>query len=165
MRLRYRNYDIFEGVWDVFGHGCNCFNVMGAGVAKQVKERYPEAFAVDKKTHLYLNPKRETNLELMGRFSMVRYDDDEPEDKRGKSIYNLYTQHAYNSLERQVEYDAVEMALKRMRWDLMNDNIYYSAKVAFPKIGCGLAGGNWDVVKDIIQDVFHDHENVTIYYL
>jgi hypothetical protein len=36
--------------------------------------------------------------------------------------------------------------------------------INIPKIGCGLAGGSWDIVSDIIDDVFKDKE-ITVYTL
>ena len=37
-------------MFDVVIHGCNCFNTTGAGVAKQIKLQYPEAYQADKLT-------------------------------------------------------------------------------------------------------------------
>ncbi len=31
-------------------HGCNCFRSFGAGIAKSIKERYPEAYDADLNT-------------------------------------------------------------------------------------------------------------------
>jgi O-acetyl-ADP-ribose deacetylase (regulator of RNase III) len=31
-----------EGKFDIIVQGCNCHNVMGAGLAKQIKEEFPE---------------------------------------------------------------------------------------------------------------------------
>lgn len=37
-------------------------------------------------------------------------------------------------------------------------------KLGLTEIGCGLAGGNWHIVKAIIEDVFQDSDvEVTIY--
>ena len=38
------------GEFDVIVHGCNCFCVMGAGIAKQMFKTFPEALAVDRQT-------------------------------------------------------------------------------------------------------------------
>ena len=39
-----------EGVFDVIIHGCNCFCTMGAGIAKAIKARFPEAYQADCQT-------------------------------------------------------------------------------------------------------------------
>lgn len=38
-----------NGKINVIVHGCNCFCNMGAGIAKQIKNTFPEAFDADKK--------------------------------------------------------------------------------------------------------------------
>ena len=37
------------GRFDVVVHGCNCRHTMGAGIAKQIRERWPEAWHADQR--------------------------------------------------------------------------------------------------------------------
>lgn len=39
-----------EGRFDLIVHGCNCFCKMGAGIAKEIKSRYPQAYEQDRLT-------------------------------------------------------------------------------------------------------------------
>ena len=39
-----------NGEFDIIIHGCNCLHTMGAGIAKYIKQDFPEAFQADKKT-------------------------------------------------------------------------------------------------------------------
>ena len=39
-----------EGKFDVITHGCNCFNTMGAGIARQIAIEFPEAAIADNYT-------------------------------------------------------------------------------------------------------------------
>lgn len=39
-----------DGHFDVIVQGCNCFCTMGSGLAKQIKEKYPEAYEADCQT-------------------------------------------------------------------------------------------------------------------
>ena len=39
-----------DGEFDLIVHGCNCFCTMGAGIAKQIKKNFPQAFEEDLKT-------------------------------------------------------------------------------------------------------------------
>ena len=39
-----------DGHFDVIVHGCNCQCTMGAGIAKAIKEAFPEALEADKGT-------------------------------------------------------------------------------------------------------------------
>ena len=36
-----------QGEFDIVAHGCNCFCTMGAGIAKSIKQSFPEAYAAD----------------------------------------------------------------------------------------------------------------------
>ena len=39
-----------KGEFDLIIHGCNCFCTMGAGIAKTIKQKFPEAYEADLKT-------------------------------------------------------------------------------------------------------------------
>ena len=36
--------------FDVIVHGCNCFHIMGAGIAGQISKQYPQAYESDKRS-------------------------------------------------------------------------------------------------------------------
>ena len=151
--------DIFEQDWTVLAHGCNCFNTMGAGVARQVKLHFPEAFAVDQQANRHATARKYgSTFDLLGTFSMVAFDEDAPPERRGKRVYNLYTQYNYGLDRSHIDYFSLEKAMKKMRWDLRHDRVYREAKIAMPKIGCGLAGGEWRIVREIIGSVFYDQD-------
>ena len=38
------------GEFDVVVQGCNCFNTMGGGIAREIKERYPMCAEIDNLT-------------------------------------------------------------------------------------------------------------------
>ena len=38
------------GEFDVVVQGCNCFNTMGGGIAREIRERYPQVALVDQET-------------------------------------------------------------------------------------------------------------------
>ena len=39
-----------DGEFDLIIHGCNCFCTMGAGIAKGIKNNFPQAFQADQMT-------------------------------------------------------------------------------------------------------------------
>lgn len=39
-----------KGKFDIIVHGCNCFCEMGAGIARQIKKTFPEAYRADMET-------------------------------------------------------------------------------------------------------------------
>jgi O-acetyl-ADP-ribose deacetylase (regulator of RNase III) len=138
--------DFPEGI-NVIIHGCNTLNIMGAGLAKLIREKYPEVYAAD--TQAFYNGKVR-----LGRFSGCKVDD-------GKYIINLYIQSEIGTSKRMVDYEALYSGLQAMKTVmLMRDGKKFT--VGFPRIGCGLAGGDWHVVKSMIESVFGGSENIQV---
>ncbi|MBU8850049.1 MAG: macro domain-containing protein, partial [Desulfobacterales bacterium] len=53
------------GRFDVIIHGCNCFCSMGAGIAKMIRDNFPEAYQADLKTGM-------GDKKKLGTYSMAR---------------------------------------------------------------------------------------------
>lgn len=153
MPITYVHGDLLESDCDIIAHGCNCFHSFGAGIAKQILDKYPEAFEAD------LKSKRGDPMKL-GLFTQTLSKDGTV------SIFNLYTQFKYGYPPRQVNYEAIHHSLYKMRESLLDIHVdfFKDVKIGMPKIGCGLAGGDWNIVARMIEDVFHDKE-VFVYVL
>ena len=121
------------GYFDVIAHGCNCFCTMGRGLApKMAKE-----FGCDK-----------FQLELpnwKGSINKLGTIDFELNRTFNTTIVNCYTQYHWSTSEVSFDYEAFTMCMRKM------NNIFKGTKIGLPKIGTGLAGGNWDIIKKIIQ--------------
>lgn len=141
--------DLLKSDCDVIGHGCNCFNSFGAGIAYQIMKEYNSAFMVDQMT-------LRGDKKKLGTFTKSK--------DNGKTIYNLYTQYGFSRTETSVDYEAVLNSLEALKRDLKKEGIYESCKLGLPLIGCGLAGGDWNVVKGMMESVFIDKE-IFVYYL
>nr|WP_272509901.1 macro domain-containing protein [Paenibacillus chitinolyticus] len=130
---------------DIIGHQVNCMGVMGAGLAKLIKRDYPEAF---KQYKLSCGNKGE----LLGRCQIVS-------TQCEKYIANLFGQYGYGVQKRHTDYIALRGALNELKSLAMKSN----QSIALPyNIGCGLAGGDWDIVEQIIEEVFIDYD-ATLY--
>lgn len=127
--------------FDVIAHGANCKQIMGAGIALQIKNQLPEVYKED-----CLD--RRTPTQRWGDYTAFTYD-----NKKLLHVFNLYTQ--YNPGP-DLDYTALELSLKKLA-----KNIKPNSKIGLPQIGCGIGGGNWLKVKEIIQRVLSEH-NVTI---
>ena len=46
--IKHVKADIFTTDCDIIVHQVNCYGVMGSGIAKQVKERYPDVYDIYK---------------------------------------------------------------------------------------------------------------------
>jgi O-acetyl-ADP-ribose deacetylase (regulator of RNase III) len=134
--IRYIDGDLVRDAekFDVIGHCCNCFNTMGAGIAPQIKHKFPEAYAVDCETI-----KGDENK--LGTISYT--------ENSTPIVVNLYGQYDYTgrrSGKMDLDYDALRSALKAMKEK-------FSGKTfGMPMIGAGLAGGDWNVIEKIIQE-------------
>lgn len=123
----------------VIMHQCNCFSTMGAGLAKQIARKYPQALIADKK--LPVTPEQK-----LGNFSYAIV---------GKTtIVNLYGQYRYGRDKRHTDYKAFESALSGFLKHAKLDKRIDLSKVGMPyKIGCGLAGGDWRTIVNIVNRI------------
>lgn len=154
----------------VIAHGCNCFNTMKSGIAPKIAKAYPTMYDADQRT-------LKGDINKLGGYSAAILG----EFKGGKPAigFNLYSQYDWRGrLEGRMElrYDALEQALtkmaKRLRFAQESskdpDSFWYGKDVNFriglPKIGAGLAGGDWAIIEDII-DRSLDGFDVTVYVL
>lgn len=126
--------DVLKSDERIIVHGCNCFNTMGSGIAKQIKKLFPNAYDEDQKT-------QKGDRTKLGRFSSALCADD------SVVIVNAYTQYRYGRDKVHVNYDALRTAMSRICVDLPD------VPIAMPKIGCGLAGGDWEKVSEILEEV------------
>ena len=131
-----------QGRFDVIAHGCNCFLNMGAGIALEIKKVFPRAYLADCQT-------KKGDKSKLGTVSIAYYDK--------LHIVNAYTQFSFGK-GMQLDYDALRECLKYIKQE------YSGKRIGLPKIGCGLAGGSWGMVKEIIEEELKD-EDVTIMYL
>lgn len=144
----------------VIGHQTNCLSVMGAGIAKQIKARWPEVF---REYCDYCKSFSDAH-NLLGKCQVVKTND-------GKYIANLFGEYSFcesvapyeeGGKPRHTDYDALKECLHRLHtWMVLND---IKTGGVPDHIGCGLAGGNWDgVVYPMIKDEFGDDEDITLY--
>lgn len=141
--------DLKEGV---IAHQVNCKGVMGAGIAKQIKEKFPIVFD-EYKTLCYKN-NNDKDL-LLGNAQLIQTNKD--------NIYvcNLFGQNTYSAKTKQTNYLALNLALYKMLKQIEDLGI---KNVAIPhKIGCGLGGGDWGIVKNMIEEVFKDDPTINCY--
>lgn len=131
--------DLLKSDCQVVGHQVNCQGVMGAGLALAVATEYPMVY------HQYKQLLRERGLHALGMCQLVQVDDD-------RWVANLFGQNRYGRGKQFTSYPALRSALEQLR-----DEAPVGAKIGLPYgIGCGLAGGQWSVVKEMLGEVFVD---------
>ncbi len=127
-----------SGFFDVIVHGCNCQCVMGAGIAKLIKKKFPKAYEADCKTV-------KGDRDKLGTYSKAVVNN--------LIIVNAYTQFHWRGAGVKVDYDAIRSVFKLLKQE------FSGKKIGYPLIGAGLAGGDWTIISKIIDEelVGEDH--------
>lgn len=119
-----------EGAFQAIAHGCNCRNLMGAGIAAQISEQFPEAYAADAEMHKRFRPKNFGAHDIVsgmsGQLSVAH--------TQYGQVYNLYTQ---KELGHNGEYQLLQMAAENLNKFCKQRSI---TRIGVPLIGAGIAG-------------------------
>ena len=132
----YSNGNIFDQDVEAIVNPVNCKGVMGAGLAKQVKERYPFVFKQ------YVAACREGELSP-GHLQVVYNRSSSPSPKY---IINFATKDDWVDPSC-LEY--IESGIRRLEMAIRYKGI---RTIAIPALGCGLGQLSWRVVKPIMED-------------
>lgn len=151
--IEYIKGDLFSVTEGIIAHGCNCQGVMGSGVAKIVKEKYPKAFLEYAKLCSRYN--EYDSYTLLGTAQNVVV------DYKYLVIYNLFTQNFYGTGDKHVNYEAVYTSFSTM-FAKEEMNAY---TINIPKIGAGLGGGDWKVIEAIINSANRDDRLIKVWEL
>lgn len=136
-----------EGRFDVIVHGANCQCAMGAGIAKTIREVLPEAYEADLET-----PKGDRSK--LGTISFVQVF----REGRPLWIVNAYTQFHYRGAGVRVDYDAVRSAMRLVK------QRFAGKRIGYPKIGAGLARGDWSQLSRIISEELDGEDHTLVEY-
>lgn len=119
-----------NGEFDVIIQGCNCFNTMGGGIAREIAERYPVASLVDNETEKGdYNKLGNYTTAFTGKFLIV----------------NAYTQYNMSKGTDVFEYASFELILQKICYS------YGKLRIGLPHIGMGLAGGDKEVIMEQLE--------------
>lgn len=153
--IKHIKCDIFESGADVICHQVNCQGVMGSGIAKQVREKYPVVYEKYKNYCDIYSPKA-----LLGIAQFVGTA--EKHDTPFLGIFNLYAQEKfgydgkcytdYTSL-----YKCFEKVKESLHKALLSKEDKYTIAIPY-LMGCHRGGGDWNVVYKMIEEVFADSD-------
>lgn len=143
-----------EGEFDVIAHGCNCFCTMGAGIAPKMAKTFKC------NTYPMEHNQFRGDINKLGTIDYKFFQDFESITGFGVEVVNAYTQYGFGKnhpigYSNPIDYEALTLCMRKM------NHIFKGQHIGLPQIGCGLAGGDWNIVKTIIQTELIDC-NVTI---
>lgn len=151
MKIEYVTGDLMQAPEGIILHGCNAQGVMGSGVAKAIRAKFPEAYAAYRTAFV----KRWMTL---GSVVFILCGRDTPGEKM---IGNAITQEFYGREPGRVyaDYAGIEKAfefINRRAPMYVGEN----GRVAMPMIGAGLAGGDWSIISEIIERTATNYQPV-----
>lgn len=133
------NGNLLSGKYDIICHQVNCRGAMGAGLAKQIRNKYPIAYEDYRTAYEWGLLKLGTNL-----YTCV---------EKGKFCVQMCAQDRYGHDKRYTDYDAFQSCLDSLAHRLEENKVSEDKVIAFPYlIGCGLAGGDWNIIKEMLKD-------------
>lgn len=119
-------------------HGCNAQGVMGSGVALGVKNTFPAAYED------YLARFEGVSGLVLGESYPVVINED-------LVIWNAITQNLYGTAVRQVSYDAIVTCFETINTHVGCNAEFIEPEIHIPKIGAARGGGNWEIIREIIE--------------
>lgn len=125
--------DITTVTEGVIAHQVNCLGAMKSGVAKAISEKYPKVYSE------YIKFCGSVYYEsLLGNFQEVVINDK-------LTVLNCFSQLTYGrDKKRYTDYDAVDKVFSEYAKKC-------SVQLYLPYLyGCGLGGGDWDIVSGIV---------------
>jgi len=141
--------NLLDSKEDYICHQVNCQGVMGSGVAKAIRDEWPEVFT-DYRSYIAM---------CFGTpLGSVCY---APINNSNQVVANMFAQSSYGyDGKRYTSYDAFCNCLTAMARDIPK-----SKTIAFPyKIGSDRGGANWNIIYAMICEILGDWD-VTIYKL
>jgi O-acetyl-ADP-ribose deacetylase (regulator of RNase III) len=162
MKIIYKKGDLFDAPEKVILHGCNAQGVMGAGVALGVRTRYPDAFREYEKHTDFCKKNKIPTRELVGNVVWAICP--------GKIVLNAISQNFYGRDPNTVyvSYLGVENIFKQtdsyFKWfaesgkvpedvaGVLGEVINLPYPIAMPRIGAGLANGDWKRISHIVEE-------------
>ena len=126
--------DVNDGI---IVHQVNCKHVAEAGLAKQISTKYPEWHT------FYKNCVGE-----LGGITIYKVSET-------LCIASLYAQYDFGRDKCYTNYKAFEACLKQLQRYM--DLYYVGVELFIPyKIGCGLGGGDWNIINKLLMDNLKD---------
>lgn len=165
-----------KGHFDVISHGCNCQNNMGAGIAPQMVK----AFGCNKYPYNLESPSYKGDVNKLGCieytlfeisnegevFTPLRgqgYSSTTPKRLFDLFVVNSYTQYNYgknhiDGSKKPLDYEALTLCMRKI------NHKFTGKRIGLPKIGAGLAGGDWERIKKIIKTELKDCDVTIVIY-
>lgn len=136
--MKHLKGNILDAKHGIIGHQVNCMLAMGAGIAKQIRNKWPQVYT-EYKTMVQVKPEYR-----LGKCQLVEITPKE------LFVANLFGQYHYGR-GKQTDYGALVQAFNELKqWHKAYCHPDFPIWIPH-NMGCGLAGGDWDTVHSMLE--------------
>ena len=139
MMIQAVQHDDMAGRKVFFTHGCNCHAAMGSGIAPQIAAAFPQVEEQDRLFHNLMS-RRNEGINMLGESRPVSL-------SRNVTVFNSYTQFYPGKDFRP---HALFKAFKAINTMIAGHTLI------IPRIGAGVAGGDWEEISKLIDKATPD---------
>ncbi len=156
---------------DAIVHQCNCITLKCLGLAQAIEEKFPHGRLYQKRTPITLNANlaTEETRDVPGTFQWMKSESPDQPDvvallaqwRPGKvpSSYSYPECEPIETPEQRLQW--FKTALDRLGVAIVQMNNQRKIKLAFPyMIGCGLAGGDWNLYSKALDEFEEKYKHV-----
>lgn len=152
MTINFVSKDIFTSDANILCHSVNHQGVMGSGLAKQMVKKYPKIISdsefYSSKCRIPFQEIKQKGIVAWYKISDIKW------------IASIFGQDMYGTDKQYTDYVSLGNGLISVASAAQQQ----SFSIAIPSgIGCGLGGGDWDVVLNIIEDCFKYYPDVNVW--
>lgn len=157
--IKYIRGNLFDTEAEIIAHGVNCSGGFASGVAGQIAKIYPIA----QKEYFR---KFKNGGWTLGECQIVDINYSNKHDRDNKInlkyVANVASQQEFGGTKVHANYPAIRKGLEQV----FRFAKCINCRVAMPRIGCGLANGDWKEVQTILVDLVQQYEiDVEVYSL
>lgn len=176
-KLKYKVGDLIEaaktGEVDVIAQQNNCYCTRKSGIAPLIDKAFPKFAKVEDSTKKFTKEKLgRISYAIYSTSPVVTFDCNGTRtevDEIDLIIFGLYGQLGWwgrKKGQRDTDYKALSSAFSYMEKRLGFYRDKDTCKIGLPLLGCGLAGGDWKVVSQIVEEELCSKGwDVTVYVL
>ena len=133
----------------IIPHVCNNANLFGAGFAAAIASQYP---VVKENFHLLGNKAQLGHVQFVSTRTDKHY-------RRNLIVANMIAQNktiSKTTNPRPLNYEALVNCMVSVRSlvNKLSSTEHEKVEIHCPKFGCGLAGGDWSFISDLIADIW-----------
>ena len=160
--VTFHNGNILDSGADIICHQVNCQGKMNSGVAKAIREKWPEVYIKYMESNEIMWDKAHEHGRMIWNHMLGQIQVVFIADKKTMAVVNMFAQENYGyDGRRYTSYDAFWSCLGEIK-----RTINPGLRIAFPaRIGCVRGGANWNVILKMIEEVLGEDYNVEIWRL